>query len=80
MNDPPPGIAGVDPSLWKQCDSVQYRQLWKIQHIGQHYYSIRSLYRPNLVLHANDNGTIASAMTSKKHFRKPLLTISGHKK
>ena len=42
----------------KSSGPAQFRQLWKIQHIGQHYYSIRSLYRPDLALHAKDDGTV----------------------
>lgn len=44
----------------KSSGPAQFRQLWKIQHIGQHYYSIRSLYRPDLVLNVT-NGIVNMA-------------------
>ncbi|MBQ3214730.1 MAG: DNRLRE domain-containing protein [Oscillospiraceae bacterium] len=42
----------------KPAGPAQYRQLWKIEYIGQHYYSIRSLYRADLALHADSNKNV----------------------
>lgn len=45
----------------KNSELERMRQLWKFEHIGQHYYSIRSLYRPDLALIARDDGIVEMA-------------------
>ncbi|MBQ9762259.1 MAG: Ig-like domain-containing protein [Oscillospiraceae bacterium] len=57
----------------KSNGPARLRQLWRIEHIGEHSYVIRSVYRPDFVLNVTDNRvTVASLSTTVSGDSVPL--------